>query len=52
MVQFDGFGAETNEPNTKFKCVGAPRGRGGGIYTDPLVYEMGTTDTPMDPFFS
>lgn len=50
-MQFDGFGAETNEPNTKFKCVRGPGG-GGRIYTDPLVYEMGTTDTPMDPFFS
>lgn len=29
-MQFDGFGAETNEPNTKFKRVWGPGGGGGG----------------------
>ena len=51
-MQFDGFGTETDEPNTKFKCVCVcVCGWGdGGIYSDPLVYQMGTRDTPMEPF--
>lgn len=43
-MQFDGFGTETDEPNTKIQVE--------GIYSDPLVYQMGTRDTPMEPFLS
>lgn len=39
-MQFDGFGAETNEPNTKFK-------RGGD-----LPRSLGISNGPMEPFLS